>query len=114
MTKEPVNSARDVTAGQPLEKVVHREEGYFYFVTKDGTIQRAKQATTRLTDAQRELRAIRATDHKYTVQARALERVRKREQRDEAERAASEARRASRQATLDAKIAALQARKARV
>jgi len=108
--KEPTTSQRDVTAGQPLDKVVKREKGYFYFVTADGSVQRVQQAYKPLTEEERRQRALDYERHRVAVRARQRAREEKRKQRTEQREALKTLKTLERNRRLVDKINQLRAR----
>lgn len=112
--KEPVVASRDVRKGEQMNKVVNREDGFFYFVTAEGTMQRAPYARKKLTQEQRAARDKAQALYKKGVAERRVQRANNRALRSKADLEAKEARKKERQAKLDKKIAALHQAKAKL
>lgn len=113
MTKEVVVALRDFKKGEPLLGVVHREEGYMYFVEKNGSMMRAPFAVKRLSPAEKAIREARHRAYKEAVARRRQEREAARYSEAVRKAQAHDAKRRAKQAKLDSEIARLQSLKAR-
>lgn len=122
MTKENVFAARDIKKGESLINAVQRAQGYFYFVTREGTMLRAPLARKPLTPEERAVRDREALEKAKAIAARRAVRTAARLAKRAAdekliqEKKASKAARiaaekAAKQAAIDAKIARLQSKK---
>ena len=112
--KENVLATRDIRKGEPLLKCVQREEGFFYFFTKQGDAMRAPFARKTLTPEERAQRQAAEATRRQGVEQRRKQREARRAATDEAKRQTKEAARRAKQAALDSRIAELQEKKAKV
>lgn len=112
--KEQVFATRDIKKGEPLNNAINRETGYFYFFTADGSALRAPIERRQLTPQQRAERDAAERVRKAEVAQRRQEREFRRAKLDEAEAARKDALRKQKYSAIDAKVAKLQERKARL